>query len=387
MSKSQRMLTESVALDLIERIYAAAEAPELWPDFLGALASSIGASLTTFIVQDTRKQQGLLSSAVNCDPDFVRLYDEHYCHKNLWMIRGSHLIKPGVIVTSNMLCPDDVMIKSDFYNEYLAPQDVYEQMGSLLVADGDRLAAITTMRSRRQGPFEPEKERLLQLLSPHIRRAVLLHDRLQSMMAEVDSFDSALDRTTLGVVFFDAAGLVTRTNDAARRILSARDGLTIVNGDLRASRSDEMSQLRAMITAAAAATRTLSAETRDLIKISRPSLRTSYEVMVTALPPRRSIVGGSNAAVVMFITDPERPLDLDAAALQRLYGLTKAEARLTAMMAGGKSLDECATTNRISRETARTHLKHVFSKTDTSNRAELMLRLASSVAAATARAN
>lgn len=203
------------------------------------------------------------------------------------------------------------------------------------------------------------------------------------MTVEVDSFEAALDRTTLGVVFFDRSGLVSRTNDAARRILANGDGLTIAGRELRASRSEENAQLRRMIAAAAAATRAVVDPPRDLTKISRPSLQPAYEVMITALPPRGSIVGGPNAAVVMFITDPGRRLEIDGLALQRLYGLTNAEARLAALLAGGQSLDECAAATHVSRETARTHLKRIFSKTVTSTRAELMLRLASSVAAAT----
>lgn len=385
MAKSARMLTEPAALDLIEKIYAAAEEPDLWPEFLSALATAVGGSLTTFLVQDTQGRQGFLSSAVNCDPEFVRRYDEHYCEKNLWMIHGKNQVVPGAVLTSRVLCSDDIMMKSEFFNEYLEPQNVYEQIGAMFMTNGQRFAAITTMRSRHDGPFEVEKERLLSVLVPHIRRAVLLHDRLQTMALDVDSYEAALDRTTLGVILFDATGSIARMNDAARRVIDAHDGLSVRRGELHASRGDEDARLHAMIRGAASSLQRLTTSPGDLMTISRPSMKASYEAMVTALPPRRRIFNNMNAAVVLFVTDPERPLEVDRPALQRLYGLTKAEARLAGMLAAGKSLDECAACQCVSRETIRTHLKRIFEKTDTSNRAELMLRLASSVAAATAR--
>jgi DNA-binding CsgD family transcriptional regulator len=63
-------------------------------------------------------------------------------------------------------------------------------------------------------------------------------------------------------------------------------------------------------------------------------------------------------------------------ALARRYALTRAEARLVSHLAQGASLAQTADAMGISRETARTHLKAVFSKTDTKRQAELVLLFA-----------
>ncbi len=56
----------------------------------------------------------------------------------------------------------------------------------------------------------------------------------------------------------------------------------------------------------------------------------------------------------------------------RLYRLTRAEARLAGLMARGKRLDGVAETMGVSVNTARTHLKRIFTKTGTSSQAELV---------------
>jgi DNA-binding CsgD family transcriptional regulator len=48
-----------------------------------------------------------------------------------------------------------------------------------------------------------------------------------------------------------------------------------------------------------------------------------------------------------------------------LYGLTEAEARLTSGLLRGERLEDYAARTGISMNTARTHLKSVFAKTDT----------------------
>ena len=61
--------------------------------------------------------------------------------------------------------------------------------------------------------------------------------------------------------------------------------------------------------------------------------------------------------------------------LRQVFGLSAAEARLAAAIARGRTLDEISHVEGTSRETLRSQLKAIFSKTDTSRQAELVLLL------------
>jgi len=39
------------------------------------------------------------------------------------MIRGGHLLRPGLVTPSQRLCPDEEANKSAFYNDWITPQD------------------------------------------------------------------------------------------------------------------------------------------------------------------------------------------------------------------------------------------------------------------------
>jgi DNA-binding CsgD family transcriptional regulator len=55
-----------------------------------------------------------------------------------------------------------------------------------------------------------------------------------------------------------------------------------------------------------------------------------------------------------------------------MYGLTAAEAKIAAILGQGNSLNEACRTLSIKQNTARTHLKRIFSKTDTNRQSELV---------------
>ena len=69
------------------------------------------------------------------------------------------------------------------------------------------------------------------------------------------------------------------------------------------------------------------------------------------------------------------PIDL----LRCHFGLTPAEARLALHLVAGETLRSAALKLRITYETARTHLKNIFSKTGTCRQAELVVVIATAL--------
>jgi DNA-binding CsgD family transcriptional regulator len=67
---------------------------------------------------------------------------------------------------------------------------------------------------------------------------------------------------------------------------------------------------------------------------------------------------------------------LPQSSLNRLFGLTPAEAGLASRLASGESLASAADALGMAKETARVHLRAVFTKTDTHRQAELVSLLA-----------
>jgi DNA-binding CsgD family transcriptional regulator len=98
-------------------------------------------------------------------------------------------------------------------------------------------------------------------------------------------------------------------------------------------------------------------------------------------PEARQANGAAKA--VIFISDPDQGLRASRLRLLQLFELTPAEANLVALLAAGHDLSEAADVLRITKESARTYLKHAFEKTGTHRQAELVhLALAAATAGA-----
>jgi DNA-binding CsgD family transcriptional regulator len=100
--------------------------------------------------------------------------------------------------------------------------------------------------------------------------------------------------------------------------------------------------------------------------------RSPLRVLVTPVARRHVLMGAAGAAACVFITDPDRSPVPAAVHLQRAFGLSAAETRVAAALLDGESVDRLADRLCISRNTARTHLRHLFAKTATARQADLI---------------
>jgi DNA-binding CsgD family transcriptional regulator len=172
------------------------------------------------------------------------------------------------------------------------------------------------------------------------------------------------------------AGRVIEMNCAAEEIVARHDGLYLDANRLAAMHNSDDSGLNALIASAAASHGGADeAPPGGTIALSRPSGKRPLSVLVFPVSTSLPALGCERPAAVVFVGDPERSPEPVPDRLRRLYGLTRCEARLAAHIAAGRCLDDTAEQMGITRETARTHLKRVFAKTDTRRQGELVALL------------
>ena len=75
---------------------------------------------------------------------------------------------------------------------------------------------------------------------------------------------------------------------------------------------------------------------------------------------------------VAFISDPDNRAQTWREVLRNVYGLTDAEADVAFLVLGGARIKEIARHRGVSLNTVRTHLKHIFDKTNAQSQADLV---------------
>jgi len=184
---------------------------------------------------------------------------------------------------------------------------------------------------------------------------------------------AALDLFSVGVLIVDAATFLFHANVAGDAILARGDGLSCTGvGHVVARSHAETQRLHRLVAAAASpAAADLSAAV-GAVRVSRAEVRPPLLVTVSTLPPARHALPGHRPMAVLLVADPQAGVAPPIEALCALYGLTAAEARLTAALAAGQSLRDYAASSGIAICTARWQLQQILAKTDTHRQCDLV---------------
>ncbi|WP_169391293.1 helix-turn-helix transcriptional regulator [Stappia stellulata] len=227
-------------------------------------------------------------------------------------------------------------------------------------------------------PFPASRQDLAQDLLRHIRRAHRLAAQIDRSNQERSVYSSALDRLAVGAIFLDVQGKVIHATRVAQDLIDSRDGLQLTRGGLAAADAADNRALQSAIRGKLSQSDAIPRQKPQTLVVSRPSGGRELGLIVHSLRCQPEAPGGF-AAVVM-IRDPDRSGAPERAILRNLFAMTAAEAEVACSLTSGLSLDETAQSLNISRNTARTHLRSIFSKSGISRQTELMRLMLSSAA-------
>ena len=210
--------------------------------------------------------------------------------------------------------------------------------------------------------------RLQPLLQPFARAWRQQH-RIQ---ARVRALTHAIDRTDIGVVLIDAAGVPAFVNAAARALIAAGDGLRMRGTMLVGATLADTLRLHAAVEHVVNAAGGDNPE--PVVALPRANRRPLMAAVVAGGADRsgRSATTGEEPAAILYLFDPEEDLATLVEPACKLYGLSPVETRLTCLLADGRSLSDAAQAMRVREMTARSYLKQIFLKTATNRQAELV---------------
>jgi DNA-binding CsgD family transcriptional regulator len=307
-------------------------------------------------------------------------YEQHYAALNVWIKTAPEMYQTGLVGTSHQAVGDSDLRRTEFYNDYLKPQDYFYSYGGTIEKSKALLSYLTAMRPAKAGGFGPREIELLEFLMPHMDCALKIHSKISGLETRALAADSALDAFPCGVLMLDSRGRLLFMNRNAQSLLAQQDGLEWTAGALVASEQGSSARLRARLAAALQTAAGNGVLPGSRFSILRPSLRRAYEVLIAPLPSPARAQPEANASVLIFLTDPDSQPVPSADALRQFYSLTPAEARMAVALVQGRSVEEAAEEFSVSVHTARTQVKSIFAKTQTRSQSELMRLLMSSLA-------
>jgi DNA-binding CsgD family transcriptional regulator/PAS domain-containing protein len=366
------MGSEDTLLALIDLIYKAAGDSEQWATVLERLVRVLHAKVGTIHHQDSNSQESNFSTLWNLSPESVEPYTTYYGYHNPFMTTRPQIIRTGAVNTLEMLCPKQLLVRSEFYGDYLRHLDLLYCVAATLRNDGDSSSNLSIFRSPRDEPFGESERKFLLALMPHLQRAFQLHTRIQGLERKAEAAADVLEQLPYGVVLLDASCRTLLVNRAAAALFHTTKSLQLTSRGLIAMAYVENKRLQSLIHGVIQARNGDARHSGGGITISRGSHQRPLSLLVTPLRTQSLHIGKCIPVMAIFLSDPDsKPLPMTELFAQ-LYGLTRAEARLAHELVCGFSLKEASEHLGVMPSTLRSHLKSIFAKTNTARQSDLI---------------
>ena len=370
--------SESITLDrfslILDRLYEAALHPEGWEDCLDAMRVELRGNYASLIVRTvTAEDSGLIVSV----SEGRRNLETRTPSLTISPFTG---MQPDRLVTNSDVLPDSEWRASAYYRDWCAPHDVHHVMAADIVTRDGEIYGFRVIRGLKSPPFSAADKELGRRLIPHIKRALNLHQSIHQDRKVISLYSRAMTQLMVGVVVLDKDCNVIECNPAANAILDLQDGLRIVGKQLEATYANDNRKLQRMIKDAQAHPESTKMGLTEAMSVSRPSGQLSWGIVVQSISPDQWTEGKQRPAVAVFVRDSEGKTQPPVKLAQQLFQLTPAETMLAIQLANGMSLEEAAEALNIRRNTARAHLRSIFSKTGVRRQMELVRIFLNSVA-------
>ncbi|TGD97134.1 helix-turn-helix transcriptional regulator [Methylobacterium nonmethylotrophicum] len=352
--------TDDLLRRLDDSLGEAALDPSRWAPVLAQVSDLVGGD-GAMLLQSHRRTPG-----IPCTPEvdeLVAAYFRHGWHQTDIRTRAVPRVMRGEVVTDADILTAQEMARSPFYNELLLPHG-YHWFAVAGFHAGAEHWAVSVQRKARHGPFEAAKVRPLAGLAQRLGRAATLSEALGR--AALDGALSGLDQVAEAALALDGTGRVLGANRRAESLFDA--AFRIGDGALRIAdprARDEVAALTEALRLRAPPAGPVLVPRRD----RRPLI---LRLLPLAEAVRSPFLGASG---LLLVTDLEAERRPDPALLAQVFGLTAAEARLAAILAGGASLEEAAEALGSAVETVRSQIKAVFAKTGTGRQGALVALL------------
>ncbi|MBP0621534.1 helix-turn-helix transcriptional regulator [Cupriavidus consociatus] len=362
---------------LLAQLYQGPTEAVPWAGFLETVRQRLDAVFVTLVLRHPATDRpGLIVNASAYGPHLPGepSYSEQY-----YALCPFLDLHPDRLFSADELFGETGWLAHPFYVQYLAPLKLRYILAANLVTPDGVECALFISRSPAEPDFGESDKALLQDLLPHLKRAVDLHAALDLLQSERALYAEAVDRLLVGAIILDEHGKAIRSNDVARRLLQARDGLYLSDGTLHAHCPVESRRFRKILEDTAQA-HALATSRSEVTLLSRPAAATPLSVLVRPIPlSYRTEDKARRPAVAVFIRDPAGSPRNTHASLRKLFHLTPTEIELALLMVDGLTLDEAAVRLGVKKNTVRAHLRGIFAKTGATRQAVLVKMLLSSV--------
>lgn len=369
-------LHEDVINDLEAMVDGIPFGTSSWSDVVNTIGAALPGSFVA--IQNVNFRTSELNSFHSCniEQQFLDAYRNHFAALNPW--EGYWFKAPaGKVAVSEQVAPSSMFRNTEFYNDWLMPQNNVAAAAGMKMASeqGETIRLLMHYPLTQSLDYDCAAVRLMERLRGSLGRSMFL---LRSMReaAEVAACQAALvARGGRAAFIVGAGGALEDANHAAESLFRSGIAVKVTKGQVRLQQTSTQTQF------AEAVLRLCRGQATDLSSLPLITPEGRWLVSLAAigsgasgtfsglLPFRRKVF------VTVTALTPQLDTTAESATMHRLFGLSPAEQVMCQHLMRGDTLAMASEFLGITKETARTRLKSIFSKTGVARQADLVLLL------------
>lgn len=365
---------------LIEGIYDASLDHSRWQQALREVTDFVGG--TGAILYSHNLAANAVSWAIftDMDPEAIQAYERYYAKIDA-RYDGALKLPTGTVLTENRVMESRALAKTEFYQDFLRPYDIPHICASVLFTEPE-FVAISVQGGHRHGPFAAAEMERLELLIPHISRAVRIGNLLETHRRQIGSLQELLNTFSMGVVALDRDGRILEMNVAASAAVGHHDAFACHGLYLQALSTVANANLKRAIFSVLQPREAGENERHPgIVSIPRQDGQRGYTVLVERISNGSSFTTGSAGQVAAFalLIDHDATPPCLAHLLACRFGLTPSEADVAQSLYVGRDAHAISEERNTSVETVRSQIKAVLTKCGVNTQAQF-IRLAAELA-------
>ena len=256
----------------------------------------------------------------------------------------------------------------DDFKPWIESERVVDVAGLVIPSAADEKMILALQRNADHGQFRKNEIYQLNLLSPHIKQAVQLFNRLYQQHNDNSSLQAAINTLSQPTIVINELMQVRHINTAAKTLIDNCHYFDI--DDEKFLITDEAAHHKFMFQAwdIAKTAENPANELTSTITITTESA----PVTITLSPLYSNDNGTQSKGVLLQIFDPNTQTLPKAEKIQSIFQLSNAEAKLCEMLVEGLPLKMIAAKRDVSINTVREQMRKVFTKTGYNRQSELV---------------
>ena len=356
---------------LVGDIYDASLDPALWPAVLEQACRFVRCSSAHLFAQDSVRKAAHVYFSWGDHPDFTQLYVDKYAKLNP-MFPGAIFFGVEEVHQLIEIIPRHELCRTRFAIEWMGPQQMIDDMLCVVEKSATSCSLSEVIRRRKEGVVDDDAKRRMALIVPHVRRAVLIGKVIDLKKVEAAALADSLDTLPSAMFLVDASGRIVHANASGHVMVAEGSVLRAPGGRLGAIDTVANQALLDSFAAAAAGDAAVGRKGIAVPLKARAGDRYVANVLPLTSGARRRAGVSYCAVASVFVHKAAVDLPSPPEAIVHEFKLTPAELRVLFAIVEIGGIPEVAQMLGISETTARTHLKHLFAKTDTSRQVDLV---------------